>query len=132
MTNPTALFLLMVPVFFAGAVNAAPPIQGAMVVIDKTAPFFHAAQVDPNGTDYLLFKGNKVALVKKEATRSFVKLPTGEAGLVASNALEVKTMPPILPAAFAHRKSLRVRSQQRAHKTASVHREPVPAPVFRY
>ncbi len=124
----------MIPVLFAGAMNAAPPVREAMVVADKTAPFFHAPQVDPNGTDYLLFKGNLVDLLKKEAARSYVKLPTGQSGLVASNALEVKVTPAIHSHSFSREKSIRLGSGQRVRKMVVADREPspVPVPVFRY
>ncbi len=134
MPNPITWFLPMIPVLFAGAMNAAPPVREAMVVADKTAPFFHAPQVDPNGTDYLLFKGNLVDLLKKEAARSYVKLPTGQSGLVASHSLEVKVTPAVRPPAVAQRKFIRARSKQHVRKLVAADREAsaVPTPVFRY
>ncbi len=124
----------MIPVLLAGAMNAATPAREVMVIADKTAPFFHAAQVDPNGTDYLLFKGNVVDLLKKESVRSYVKLPTGQSGLVASNALEVRVTPAIRPHSFSRKKSIRVGSGQRVRKMVAADREPSPVltPVFRY
>ena len=67
------------------ALSQEKPIR-SMDVTQET-PFFHAAPDAKCGTDYLILKGNRIALIRAEDSRSIVKLPTGQYGIVTSAAI---------------------------------------------